>query len=190
MTTTSAAPLAVIITRADGGVTRIGPIPTPDAANAIRTSLTRRTTIPEQASATAEVAPFVSEMPHLPLLDAEPDTVLALMDDDEQGVEAPFPSLWDRLVAQHGLGTAVAVWKEALARPIRRPCALREADAQSASRAEADDVFDRDLRELLMEHTGPGGISPAALNDALAGIRRLADAWARSLQRPASPDSD
>ncbi|WP_331746859.1 hypothetical protein OG923_34330 (plasmid) [Streptomyces halstedii] len=58
MTATTSAPLAVIVTKADGKVTRIGPIPTPDVAEAIYASLSRPTTIPEQAAATAEVARF------------------------------------------------------------------------------------------------------------------------------------
>jgi hypothetical protein len=186
VTTTSTALLAVIVTKADGGVTRIGPIPTPDVADAIHTSLTRLTTIPEQAAATAEIVPFTPGMPHLPLLDAEVETVLALMDDDEQGVEAPFPNIWDRLVAQHGLGTANTVWREALAVRSNRSQHTPGVDAQRAPRAHADARFDQALRELLLESTGPGGISPAALDETLASIRRLADAWARSRRLPSS----
>ncbi|MCX4826767.1 hypothetical protein OG883_44810 [Streptomyces sp. NBC_01142] len=174
----------MVVTRADGAVTRIGPILTPDVADAIHTSLTRYTTIPEQAAATAEIVPFAPEMLHLPLLDAEAGTLLALMDDGEQGVQAPFPNVWDRLVAQHGLGTADTVWKEALAARQTHRHHTPTAGAQRASRAQADDRFDHALRELLLASIGPGGISPAALDDTLAGIRRLADDWARSRQLP------
>jgi len=179
LTTTSTAPLAVIVTRADGGVTRIGPIPGWQLADAIHASLTRFTTIPEQAAATAEIVPFTPELPHLPLLDAESEAVLALIDDSDQGIEAPFPNVWDRLVAQHGLTGADTVWREALA---TRPNGRRQHDFH----AQADDGFDHAVRELLLESVGPGGTTPAALDDTVAGIRRLADAWARSRQFPSS----
>ncbi|WP_127452557.1 hypothetical protein [Streptomyces sp. B29(2018)] len=184
MTVTTSAPLAVIVTKADGNVTRIGPIPTPDVAEAIHASLSRPTTIPEQAAATAEVARFAPEQPHLPLLDAEIETVVELIDHPEQGVEAPYPNLWDRLVAQHGLETADALFKAALT--ARQTCRKvpQEAADPNAARAQADARFDHALRELLTENTGPGGISPAALDATLANIRRLADAWAQERQHP------
>lgn len=91
VTATSSALLAVIVTKADGGLIRIGPIPTPDAAEAIRASLSRPTTNPEQAAATAEVAHFAPEQPHLSLLDAEVETVARLIDHPEQGIEIPLP---------------------------------------------------------------------------------------------------
>ncbi|WP_328973348.1 hypothetical protein [Streptomyces sp. NBC_00239] len=180
----STAPLAVIVTRADGGVTRIGPITAPGAAGAIHASLTRLTTIPEKAAASAVIAPFSSAVPHLPLLEAEVETVRTLMDDDEQGVGAPFPNIWDRLVAQHGLNVADALVREALTdrsngchRP--RPGTV----TQRPSRNQADERFERALREVLLESTGPGGTSPAALKDTLTSIRRLAEAWACSRPR-------
>ncbi|MFG2210964.1 hypothetical protein [Streptomyces sp. NPDC048638] len=173
---TTPAPLAVIVTRADGRVARIGPITGPGVAGAIHASLTRATTIPEKADASAEIARFDAAEPHLPLLDAEVDTVLELMDDTEQGVEAPFPNLWDRLVAQHGLTVADALMRVALAarRKDNRP------PARHPSRSRADERFEHALREVLMEHIGPGGTSPAALDDTVTSIRRLAEAWARS----------
>ncbi|MFJ4702980.1 hypothetical protein ACIP5N_33000 [Streptomyces sp. NPDC088768] len=187
MTATTTAPLAVIVTKADGYVTRIGPIPTPDVAGAIHASLSRPTTIPEQAAATAEVARFAPEQPHLPLLDAEIETVVELIDHPEQGVEAPYPNLWDRLVAQHGLETADALFKAALT--ARQTCRKvpHEAAGPNAARAQADARFDhalRALRELLTENTGPGS-HPAALDARLANIRRLADAWAQERQHRA-----
>ncbi|MEW1760584.1 hypothetical protein AB0393_29235 [Streptomyces cyaneofuscatus] len=174
--------LAVIVTRADGGVVRIGPITSPGAAGAIHASLTRFTTIPEQAAASAEVAPYSAAEPHLPLLDAQVGTVLELMDDGELGVNAPFPNLWDRLVAQHGLSVANALVHEALAarREDHRPPA-RGALAPASSRRQADERFEHALREVLLERTGPGGTSPDELEDALTSIRRLAEAWAQSL---------
>ncbi|KOU43223.1 hypothetical protein [Streptomyces sp. WM6378] len=170
----------MIVTRADGGVTRIGPITAPREAGAIHASLTRATTIPEKASASAEIVRFNSAEQHLPLLDAEVETVLELMDDTEQGVEAPFPNLWDRLVAQHGLTVADALMRVALAagREGHRPPAHRAAPRPSRSRA--DERFEHALREVLLGHVGPGGISPAALDDTLTSIRHLAEAWARS----------
>ncbi|GGU40644.1 hypothetical protein [Streptomyces violascens] len=182
---TTSAPLAVIVTKADGGVTRIGPITAPGEARAIHASLTRATTIPEKASASAEIARFNSAEPHLPLLDAEVETVLELMDDTEQGVEAPFPNLWDRLVAQHGLTVADTLIRAALAarRQGHRPSA--DGAAPRPSRSRADDRFEHALREVLLENAGPGGMSPAALNHTLTSIRHLAEAWARS--RPLHP---
>ncbi|TLQ39427.1 hypothetical protein [Streptomyces marianii] len=171
----------MIVTRADGHSVRIGPIRRPEDAATIHTSLTRPTTDPEQAAATIEIAPFTPDAPHLPLLPATAETVLRLMDDDAQGAMAPFPNVWHRLVAQHGLSVADTVWKEALG---RRPSVSSLQPVTGAQRrgslAQADHRFDRAVRELLLENAGPGGMSPGALDRTLTGIRRLAHEWARS----------
>ncbi|WP_331746861.1 hypothetical protein OG923_34335 (plasmid) [Streptomyces halstedii] len=110
--------------------------------------------------------------------------MVELIDHPEQGVEAPYPNLWDRLVAQHGLETTDALFKVALT--ARQTCrkVTHEAAGPNAARAQADARFDHALRDLLTENTGPGGISPAALDATLANIRRLADAWEQERQHP------
>ncbi|MCZ1012061.1 hypothetical protein [Streptomyces lydicus] len=116
MSTTDPAELAIKVTRTDGGTTLIGPIAFEHIAQQMVRSfelMAHNTTGADGAQ--YEVGPYAPEPgeTYLPLVPADTDTVMSLMDDPVQGIEAPFPDLWSRLHAQHGYETARQVWHPA-----------------------------------------------------------------------------
>lgn len=108
--------LAVHVLRPDGTDVRIGPIPYQHVAESIQYHFTQ---VFPRSRAGAEgcvvaITTYDDKAEHLPLVPANQDAILNLLDDPVQGAEAPFPDLWDRLCAQHGYDVAQGPWDAAL----------------------------------------------------------------------------
>lgn len=162
--------LAVHVVRPGGGTTRIGPIPDRGAAEDIVASLTSFSTRPERQGVSCAIAVYDPGQEHLPLVPAEPACIAALLDHPDQGFDAPFPSLWDRLVAQHGLRTADRVWKAAMDLGHTGDGVT----APSAPQDSADARFDSGLRLALSALVHGDQDIDTAVRD----IRRMAADWA------------
>ncbi|MFF9786327.1 hypothetical protein [Streptomyces nigrescens] len=165
---------AVIVSRTDGGSTRIGPIPFKHVAEDMTRSFSSFSTRPERDGVTSEVVVYDPGVRHLPLVPAEADRILAVIEDPDQGFEAPFPNLWDRLVAQHGLQATDRAWREAVSSDhaeVKNPLCTAQ--------AEADVRFDLELRQLVSALIGSGNTDDAAVEEAVADIRRTAEVWAQ-----------
>lgn len=112
MTTTE--DLALTVTRADGGIVRIGPIGYQRVADQmVRTFESMATNTTGAAGARYRIEPYAPkpDETYLPLVPASTDAVLTAMEDE--GNNAPFPDLWSRLRAQHGYEVALQAWRPA-----------------------------------------------------------------------------
>lgn len=117
MSTAAPEEFAVKVTREDGTVCRIGPIPYQHVAQQMHRQFTffspgSRT---GAAEATVEVTAYEAGEAHLPLLPCNADFLVGLLYDPVEGSEAPFPDLWDRLEAQHGHPRAAKAFSSACA---------------------------------------------------------------------------
>lgn len=167
---TEGSELAVHVVRPGGGTTRIGPIPDRNVAEDIVASFTSFSTRPERQGVSCAIAVYDPGQEHLPLVPAEPARIAALVDHPDQGFDAPFPSLWDRLVAQHGLRTADRVWKAAM--DLGR---TGEGMATpSAPQDSADARFDSGLRLALSALV----CGDQDIDTTVRDIRRTAADWA------------
>ena len=166
---TEGSEIAVHVVRPGGGTTRIGPIPNRGVAEDIVASFTSFSTRPERQGVSCAIAVYDPGQDHLPLVPAEPACIAALVDHPDQGFDAPFPNLWDRLVAQHGLGTADRVWKAAM--DLGRTG--EEVAAPSAPQDSADARFDNNLHLVLSAFVRGDQNIDTAVRD----IRRMAAHW-------------
>ncbi|WP_329020803.1 hypothetical protein [Streptomyces sp. NBC_01601] len=173
--------LAVHVVRPDSGATRIGPIPAKATADDLVESFRSFSTRLERQGVTCAIAAYDPDQEHLPLLPAEPARIAALIDHPVQGLDAPYPNLWDRLVAQHGLGTTDRVWRAAMA----YRCTDDEATTLHAPQSSADTRFDSGLRLTLSALARGDQDVETAMRD----IRRLAATWAAH-QPTGSPVAD
>ncbi|MEV7675072.1 hypothetical protein [Streptomyces sp. NPDC088752] len=110
--------LALIVTRADDSMARIGPIGFRHVAEQmVRTFQSMATNTTGAAGARYAITSYAPEPgeTYLPLVHASTYAVLDVIDDPVQGSEALFPDLWSRLHAQHGYETAERIWKNACA---------------------------------------------------------------------------
>ncbi|MDQ1041542.1 hypothetical protein QFZ75_008044 [Streptomyces sp. V3I8] len=133
--------LALTVTRADGGVVRIGPIGFLHIAEQMVSAFaTMAGNTTGAAGASYVIAPYEPRdgETYLPLVPVNASVLAELADDEAEGSEAPFPGLWSRLHAQHGYETAQKVWKAA--------CILMDGPPEESS--EADKVVVRLPRAL------------------------------------------
>lgn len=106
---------SIIVTRGDGTVVFIGPIPYRHVAEQMHRYFTGEARVHTAGAAEAEVkiVGYDPSIEHLPLVPANAMAVYDLLDHPVQGSNAPFPDLWTRMHAQHGYETAKKAWNEA-----------------------------------------------------------------------------
>lgn len=109
--------LALIVTRADGGIVRIGPILYRHIAEQMmRTFESMATNTTGAAGADYSIEPYWPQPgeTYLPLVPANADVLVGLLEKETgPGEPEPFPDLWSRLHAQHGYEVAQKAWKTA-----------------------------------------------------------------------------
>ncbi|WP_327359560.1 hypothetical protein [Streptomyces sp. NBC_01304] len=171
--------LAVTVASTDGRTTRIGPIPTRQLSEDMHHSLSAYSTRPEREGTTCEITDYDPTVEHLPLLPTTAPEIAELISDPRQGFEAPFPNLWERLVAQIGLAEGDVLWRQAFALYVDDEQAReRPADRLNA----ADELFTNNLRQRLTELVASraGDVSAKEIDDAVVSIQGLAADWARN----------
>lgn len=131
--------LAILVTREDGGETRIGPIFYEHVAEQmVRAFEGMRTNTEGAAGARFEIVGYDENKEHLSTVSAMRDGVLLAMYEEGNRADGPFPDLWSRLHAQHGYDQALRAWSEA----------CRYLDAEAAEAAE-EDQREKELRDQI-----------------------------------------
>lgn len=134
--------LAVLVTREDGGETRIGPIPLKLTAEEMVCGFEgMRHNTTGAAGARFEIVDYDGRKEHLPLVGASMDSVLSAMYYEGARADGPFPDLWARLHAQHGYATALD--------PFNKACAYLDAEAAEATEEEQADKERAEVREQV-----------------------------------------
>ncbi|MFD8648667.1 hypothetical protein [Streptomyces mirabilis] len=106
--------LAIAVTRADGGITRIGPILYRHIAEQmVRNFQSMASNTEGAAGASYGIVPYWPQPgeTYLPLVPANADVIVGLL--EKAGEREPFPDLWSRLHAEHGYETAERAWRTA-----------------------------------------------------------------------------
>ncbi|MFH8483040.1 hypothetical protein [Streptomyces sp. NPDC018055] len=162
-------PYAVAVERRDGSEVRIGPIEFAHVAEQMSHwfKIDARGSREGARGCAVTIVAYDENRVHLPLVPANADSVLGVIEDAVQGSDAPFPSLWDRLCAQHGHADAQKAWDTALML-MDGAQAEEEAEERDRKRREArEGVLRAGVLKVLVKHDAQ------LPEDALEGIMAL-----------------
>ncbi|MFE6000247.1 hypothetical protein ACFQ6C_25860 [Streptomyces sp. NPDC056454] len=161
-------PYAVAVERKDGSEVRIGPIEFAHVAEQMAHwfKIDARGSREGARGCAVTIVAYDERREHLPLVPANADAVLMVIEDPVQGSGAPFPDLWDRLCAQHGHAGAKKSWDLAL---VLMDGAQAEGEAEERDR-ERREARDAELRAGVLKVLEAYGTSSAgeAVQDIMA----------------------